>query len=145
MAVSQQQINTNMVTRSKISPDLSKILAFIKDYCHSFKTIECCGFLGYKDGEYFIDFVNNRSPQPNDFFHIDPLEYLNFQNKCDLIAVVHSHPNSDEQFSELDISSAEACCSSFLLYCVPLDKFLFYVPKNIEIDVNILNKVKGLL
>lgn len=134
-----------MVTRSKIDPDLSKILDFIKDFCQTFKTIECCGFLGHKDGEYFVDFVDNRSPHPNDFFYIDPLEYLNFRSKCDLVAIVHSHLNPDEQFSELDIASAEACCSCFLLYCVPLDKFLFYTPKNIEIDVNILNKVKGLL
>lgn len=129
----------------KIDKDFSQILSFIKKVSNECASLECCFLIGTRNDNFCAKVVVNRSPQPHDFFHIDPLDYLSFKSEWDLFLIAHSHPNADCSFSELDIASSEASCCPFLLYCLPLNKFAIYVPKSNEIDVNTLNKVQGLI
>jgi len=130
---------------TKIAADFQEILFFLKDYSNKHCTIECCAFIGRKDGQFVAQVLANRSPDPNSFFCVDPLDYLKFKNDKEFLFIFHSHPSSDEEFSELDMANADACCLASLVYSVLTDKFAIYEPQNHEIDVNILNKVKGLL
>lgn len=132
----------NLIIRNK---SFNKILDAIKNHFERYFTIECCGFIGRKDKNYVVQFVNNRSPNPKEFFCVDPLDYLKFKNEYEFIALLHSHIISDESFSKMDVANAEATCLPSIVYSLTTKKFAIYEPKNHEVDVNTLNKVKGYL
>lgn len=127
------------------SKSLKKIFSFIQEHCERYFTMECCGFIGKKNKEYVVQFVSNRSPKPNDFFCVDPLDYLKFKNEHEFISLIHSHPRGDESFSEMDTANSEATCLPSIIYSLVTKKFAIYEPKEHEVDVNTLNKVKGFL
>lgn len=130
---------------TKNANNFSDILTFLKEYSDRYFNIECCGFIGLKDGNFVAEILPNRSPEPNSFFCVDPLDFLRFKSENELLFLFHSHPNSDTEFSDLDMANADACCIASIVYSVITQKFAIYEPQNHEVDVNILNKVKGLL
>jgi proteasome lid subunit RPN8/RPN11 len=73
---------------------------------------------------------------------IDPLNYLLFKDKYDLLAIYHSHINTDAKPSEFDIKMSNNCCIPFLIYSIETKKFNLYEPQNLEIDVNTHNRFK---
>ena len=129
----------------KVESDFKDILKFLKDHSDRYFNIECCAFVGLRNGVYISQILANRSPEPNSFFCVDPLDFLKFKSENELLFIVHSHPHTSADFSEMDKSNAEACCLLSLVYSVVDNKFALYEPQNHEIDVNILNKVKGYL
>jgi proteasome lid subunit RPN8/RPN11 len=72
---------------------------------------ERCGLLaGHENKSVFVFPATNILHSPHQF-QIDPLEQLNFfkildQNKWDLLAIYHSHPNGYSSPSEKDIDEA---------------------------------------
>lgn len=129
----------------KVESDFKDILKFLKDHSDRYFNIECCAFVGLRNGVYISQILANRSPEPNSFFCVDPLDFLKFKSENELLFIFHSHPHTSADFSEMDKSNAEACCLLSLVYSVVDNKFALYEPQNHEIDVNILNKVKGYL
>ena len=130
---------------SKAENDLKKIFKFFKDYSDKYFNTECCGFLGIKDGCFIAQIVPNRSPEPNLYFSIDPIDVVKFSNENQIIAIFHSHTNVDAEFSDFDKESCNCICIPYLMYSVQENKFSLYIPETHEIDVNILDKVKGAL
>ena len=131
---------------SKTSEDLNSILSFVKNYSKHYLNLECCGFIGINsEKQYVAEMVPNRSSDPIDYFLIDPLDYLRFINENEILLIFHSHPNTQSYFSDTDQNNAEAMCIPFLLYSLVDDKFSIYIPQNHQIDVNILNKVQGII
>lgn len=135
----------NMAQVLKIEDDLDKVFKFFKKHCDTYFNTECCGFLGIKNNQFIGEITANRSPNPNLFFYIDPMDFIKFSTENELIAIFHSHTNTDAVFSDWDKEASEAACVPYLVYSVQQNKFAFYIPENHEIDVNILDKVKGLL
>jgi len=129
----------------KAENDIKKIFKFFKDYSNKYFNIECCGFLGYQDGNFIAEMVANRSPEPNLYFSIDPVDFIKFTTQYNIIAIFHSHTNVDAEFSDFDKESCDSLCIPYLMYSVQENKFSFYIPETHEIDVNILDKVKGAL
>jgi len=132
----------NLSVRDK---NFKKILEYLENYSKEYFNIECCALIGKNKNTYTAEFVANRSPDPNLFFCIDPVDFLKFKNENEIVCVFHSHPNSDETFSEQDINNSEAVCLPFLIYSLVTNKFSLYEPKIIESNVNTLKKVKGLI
>jgi proteasome lid subunit RPN8/RPN11 len=131
---------------TKTDRSFKKILNFLKDYSNHYFNIESCGFVGInKKNQYVAQIVANRSSEPMHYFVIDPLDYLNFIEDNNILFVFHSHPQTDSSFSETDQTNCEAMCVPFLLYSVHSDKFSIYIPQNHKTDVNILNKVQGII
>jgi proteasome lid subunit RPN8/RPN11 len=130
---------------TKVANNFKDILQFLKDHSDRYFNIECCGFVGIKNGDFVAEILPNRSPEPNSFFCVDPLDFLRFKSENELLFLFHSHPNSDTEFSDLDKANADACCILSIVYSVLTQKFAIYEPQEHEVDVNILNKVKGLL
>ena len=95
--------------------------------------------------QYHAQIVANRSPQPMEYFIIDPLDYLEFVSKYTPLFIFHSHPHTESSFSEVDKAGSEGACIPFIMFSVQDNKFALYVPENHELDVNTLNKVKGLI
>jgi len=122
-----------------------KLLESIREHCDRYFSLECCGFIGKKDKDYVAQFVSNRSPNPKDFFCVDPLDYLKFKNEHEFIALLHSHIVGDESFSTMDVANAKATCLPSIVYSLNTKKFAIYEPNNHEVDVNTLKKVKGYL
>ena len=106
--------------------------------------LEICGFLGYdEEMERFVwQREPNSSPDPHNFFCIDPFNYLEFQENYEIIAVFHSHVIGNAKPSEFDIKMSSTSCLPFLIYSVQEKKFNLYCPSNHEIDVNTLNRLK---
>ena len=87
----------------------------------------------------------NISPEPESHFLINPLNYLLFKDDYNMVAVFHSHVLGDEKESEFDVKMAETCCQAFLIYSLNTKKINIYTPKNVEGDVNILERVKEVI
>ncbi len=132
----------NLTVKNK---SFRKILAFIQEHCERYFAVECCGFIGKNGKDYVVQFVQNRSPRPNDFFCVDPLDYLKFKSENEFVSLLHSHINGDESFSETDKANSEATCLPSIVYSLNTKKFAIYEPKTHEVDVITLNKVKGYL
>lgn len=145
MEVFQQQTIINMDHPILKDKNFKKLLEHISEHCDRYFSLECCGFVGKKGKDYIVQFVSNRSPNPKEFFCVDPLDYLKFKNEYEFIALLHSHIVGDESFSKMDVANAEATCLPSIVYSLSTKKFAIYEPKNHEVDVNTLNKVKGYL
>jgi proteasome lid subunit RPN8/RPN11 len=108
---------------------------------------EICGFLGFDENaqKYIAKIEKNESPNPKDFFIINPVNYLNFKNSYSLISVFHSHVIYDEQPSEFDIKMSESLCLPFMIFSINSKKFHIYEPQNKDYDVNMLERIKAKL
>ena len=60
-----------------------------------------------------------------------------------MIGVFHSHVKGNEKESEFDVKMSENCCQPFIIYSLNSKKINIYTPKLIEVDVNILNRIKA--
>ncbi len=119
-------------------------LSAVKRTCESNEYVEICGFLGYsKDsGKYTVSPQDNIAEDPSNYFMIDPINYLLFKDEYEMVAIYHSHIEGSENPSEFDIKMAESCCDPFLIYSLETKKIHIYEPKNMDLDVSILNRVK---
>lgn len=124
--------------------NIKESLQQIVDESESNCFIEICGFLGFdrEKKAYIIQNQKNIAEDPSKHFMIDPLSYLLFKERYDLLAVYHSHINSDAEPSEFDIKMSNTCCIPFLIYSTETKKFHLYEPQNLETDVIIHNRFK---
>lgn len=60
---------------------------------------ECCGFI--VDNKYYLP-CQNISDDPKNHFEISPDDWIKAQNKGEITAIVHSHPDGDPILSEAD-------------------------------------------
>lgn len=124
----------------KIKNSLQQIV----DESESNSFIEVCGFLGLdrEGGGYIVQNEQNISDDPSKHFIINPLNYLLFKERYDLLAIYHSHIDTNAEPSEFDVKMSNNCCIPFLIYSTETKKFALYEPQNLEIDVNIYNRFK---
>jgi len=117
----------------------------IVDTSESNSYLEICGFLGFdqEKNQYVIQHQKNIADNPSQHFMIDPLEYLIFKDRYELVSVYHSHINGDEEPSEFDVKMSDNCCIPFLIYSTESKKFHLYEPQNLEIDVITYNRFKA--
>ena len=146
MAASQELMDLVMNETLVYSKTAKQALDKIKEISHKNFTIEVCGFLGYDSSkkQYVVKLERNVSDKPKDHFMINPLNYLIFKEDYEMIAVFHSHINGDEKESDFDVTMAENCCQAFLIYSLNTKKINIYTPKNLEGNVNKLERVKAI-
>jgi len=124
--------------------NIKQALQVIVDESESNSFVEICGFLGFdnKKEAYVVQIQKNVAEDPSKHFMIDPLDYLLFKERYDLLAVYHSHINTDAEPSEFDVKMSNNCCIPFLIYSIETKKFDLYEPQNLETDVNTYNRFK---
>ena len=124
--------------------NIKQALQVIVDESESNSFIEICGFLGFdrEKEAYVVQIQKNVAEDPSQHFMIDPLNYLLFKERYDLLAVYHSHINTDAEPSEFDVKMSNNCCIPFLIYSTETKKFDLYEPQNLETDVNTYNRFK---
>ena len=126
---------------------LKGAFAKIREIAHKSPAAEACGFLGFDELEqvFVVREEQNSSPQPAQFFLIEPLNYLLFKDKYEMVGLFHSHIMGDEEPSEFDIKMAQNCCLPFLIYSLNTKKIHIYEPQNIECNVNTVKRMKALV
>ena len=127
--------------------DIQEILDYIKGVSHKNFKREICGFVGYahEQGEYIAQHEENISPDPSSYFLINPLSYLLFKDKYEMVGIFHSHIIGDETESEFDVKMSDNCCQPFLIYSLNSKKINIYTPKTVEANVNILERIKEIV
>jgi proteasome lid subunit RPN8/RPN11 len=125
-----------------INKSINNVIQFIIDESKINNDKEICGFLGYKDSKYIMQFEENISQDPQNHFLISPANFLKFKNEYSFLAIFHTHTKSDEKPSQFDIKISEACCLPFLIFSLESNKFYIYEPKIKDYSTKELNKIK---
>jgi proteasome lid subunit RPN8/RPN11 len=90
-------------------------------------TIEVCGYvLRGPDNRPFVKVCDNRAEIPEKYFRLDAAEFLRLKDQ--VLSVFHSHPASNEQFSQADIAVMEELKLPGIVYSLVSDKFSYYQP-----------------
>lgn len=125
--------------------NLKSCLNFLKNESLACSNREIVGFLGEKSGKPSAKIIKNRAPDPQNYFAVDPLEFLQFKKDFEFLAVFHSHIYGDSQFSDWDKTTSDNCLLPFIVYSLCEDKFNLYVPPDCEVSSVNLKKVKKAL
>jgi proteasome lid subunit RPN8/RPN11 len=110
-----------------------KIKNFIKNHSLKDNPKESCGFI-VQDNEIFKCIpCQNICEDAIENFKISSRDYLNIKNKYKKIFYIyHSHTNSNENFSQIDIACSESLCLPIIMYSLKTDSFKVYEPININ-------------
>jgi len=127
------------------TPSIQDALNQIKEWSSINLAGEICGLMGEKDGQYILLLCENKSKNPRGSFAIDPLEYLLFSDKYNMIGLFHSHVSGDETESEKDIIMSENSCLPFFIYSLNTENFNIYTPKKPKVNVKTLESFKELI
>lgn len=126
-----------------VEGSLKDCYKFLREESISNRAREICGLLGYNGRRYVAQLLPNRSPKPNEYFIINPLDFLLFKRKYTVLAVFHSHLSEDCSATEFDKAHAKNCCLPFLIYSIPEKKFGVFVPSNSEVNEKFLKKMEA--
>jgi proteasome lid subunit RPN8/RPN11 len=112
---------------------IEEALAEVKDFCKDLAVLESCGFLGYspKEKAFVMAGCDNKSDKPEESFLINPYDHIEFISKYKIIAIFHSHPQTEEP-SDNDRAACKNSCLPFLIYGVHSDDFSLLAPKTVD-------------
>ena len=121
----------------------NNMLQEIIEFSESSPLREVCGFIVYRNNTLFFEKTINDSNQ-DDYFRINPISFLERLLSNELVAIFHTHVDSEEKPSEYDIQNSKNCLYPFLIYSLETKRFhLFDLPefKRPENGVNMLKEV----
>jgi proteasome lid subunit RPN8/RPN11 len=123
-----------------------ELLIFLKEQGETSLFAEICALIGIdKNKKIVYEKMQNRSKNPDQYFLIDPYDFLSFIKENEILAAFHSHLVGDEKPSSFDEKSSENCCFSFIIYSINTEKFFIYEPKYKKYDVNTIQRLKELI
>jgi len=93
---------------------------------------ECCGFIVEDKSNNICCLALENQSEENDYFIIDPVDYLNIKNSFNIKYLYHTHQN-ENNFSKLDLKCAENLMIDLILYT--LDSNIFKIYKYKEKDI----------
>ena len=89
---------------------------------------ESCGLVAvYKGKEKYYP-CNNIAEDLGDQFIIDPDDWIDIEDKAEIIAVVHSHPNHPSTASDADLASCEYLDLPFYIVTPETENWSYYEP-----------------
>ena len=92
---------------------------------------ECCGLLYKEKGLIkFGPCKNLAFDNPELSFVIDPLDWKIFEDKGEIVGIVHSHPKGELKFSETDIASCNYLDIDFYLVDPATESIFSIKPDN---------------
>tara|TARA_A100000171_G_scaffold1430_1_gene1620 strand:+ start:4555 stop:4926 length:372 start_codon:yes stop_codon:yes gene_type:complete len=113
----------------------------IKKACNKNLKQEICGFVVFKDGDFDILECENKSDIPDKEFYIPSKDFLYAKKNYDLVAVYHSHINSEEKPSDFDEKMSDLVCLPFVIYSHKTQKFDHHKPEFLDCDLNKFQKL----
>jgi proteasome lid subunit RPN8/RPN11 len=99
----------------------------IKQHANSVFPQECCGVV--LDGGEYIPCRNIALGMEEDDFVLDPEDFAAAEDKGDITAIIHSHPNGDHKASEADQVSCEKSGKPWYILSWPAGNFGRIEPK----------------
>ena len=114
------------------------------EFAESSPMREVCGFVCKKEKKIILQKAINHSNEDS-FFLINPIDFLERKLSGELIAIFHSHIDSDEKPSGLDKKNSKNCLFPFLIYSLETEKFSLFCESYFETDEKCVNDLKGIL
>ena len=135
-----------MSNKDYIFSSFKELILFLKKESEYSLLAELCALVGLNKNKNIVyRQMQNRSKEPENYFMIDPYDYLSFIKDNNCLFVFHSHLIGDEKESEFDKKTSENSCHAFLIYSINTEKFNLYEPEYKDYDVNIIEGLKELL
>jgi proteasome lid subunit RPN8/RPN11 len=106
----------------------NKLKNKIKEHALKESPQECCGLIVQKEGMLDAYSCRNRAQNKNDFFEIDPNDYLSASKTGEIVAYYHSHTEHESEFSNFDKFISDIHGFPTILYSIKHDKFKEYFP-----------------
>jgi len=122
----------------------NKLKQEIIDYSQSSPMREVCGFICLEDGQLNLEKAVNHSDD-DDYFLINPFDFLERKLSGKLVAIFHSHIDCDENPSELDQKNSANCLYPFLIYSLETEKFSIFDKPYFERPEKCVNDLKDIL
>lgn len=94
------------------------MLDIIEEHFEAEYPREGCGIIGIVKGKKVFFPCRNEAPGTEDFL-ISSEDYFKVRNKCDIYAIVHSHPDGTSQPSESDIQNCNAMRIPYYIFSYP--------------------------
>jgi proteasome lid subunit RPN8/RPN11 len=120
------------------------LLKSIKEFSESSPLREACGFISEKNGELIFEKAINFSDL-DDYFMINPVDFLERKLSGELVAIFHTHINGEENPSEYDILNSKNCLYPFLIYSLETEKFFLYDEPHFERSEKSVLKLKEII
>lgn len=95
-----------------------EFLEEIEDHFSKWYPKEGCGVLGVVKGKLQWFPCDNVAPEEEDFI-IDSKQYIAISQRCDIVGVVHSHPDASPEPSELDINYCNTLGIPYYIFSYP--------------------------
>jgi len=102
---------------------------------------EICGFVIHDGKKYDAIKCENKSLNKDLSFLIPAKVFLSIKNKYRIVAVFHSHIDTDENPSEFDIVMSDSVCYPFVTFSTKTKKFSKYIPKYTETEESEIDKI----
>ena len=96
---------------------------------------EGCGIILNKLGKLRWIPCKNVSPKPHRSFKISTKEFTKATLQGDIHAIVHSHPNSSCEASEVDKNQSDYLQIPYIIYSLPSEEKSTYTPKYKEVQL----------
>jgi proteasome lid subunit RPN8/RPN11 len=107
----------------------------IKEICHANPEEEECGFIVLDQGfDTRIIRARNVHENKSKYFKIPLNNFLEIDEKYNILCIYHSHPQTSESPSKFDIKVAEEMCLPFLIYSLKSKKFFLHFPTSFTPD-----------
>lgn len=114
------------------------------EFAQSSPMREVCGFICSSDKGLVLQKAINHSSDDS-FFLINPFDFLDRKLSGELVAIFHSHIDSDENPSELDKKNSANCLYPFLIYSLETEQFSIFDKSYFERSEKCVNDLKDIL
>lgn len=107
----------------------------IKEHALEDRSKECCGLIYINgSGSLSVFKSKNISSQPENFFEIDPKDYLKISSKGNILGFYHSHFGEHaNSFTDFDILNCERFKMFGVIYDIRTDSFSYYSPSGYKL------------
>ena len=95
-----------------------EFLEEIEEHFSKWYPKEGCGVLGVVKGKLKWFPCDNVAPEEEDFI-IDSKQYIAISQKCDIVGIVHSHPDASPEPSKLDINYCNTLGIPYYIFSYP--------------------------
>ena len=95
-----------------------EFLEEIEEHFSKWYPKEGCGVLGVTKGKLKWFPCDNVAPEEEDFI-IDSKQYIAISQRCDIVGVVHSHPDASPEPSKLDINYCNTLGIPYYIFSYP--------------------------